>query len=492
MKFTNLREPEVRERLIILTDMENEPDDSQTMVRLLMYSNEIDIEGLIAVTSRWLRSDVFPESIVDRVQAYGCVRDNLLKHAKGWPTVEQLLAVTAGGQTGFGMDAVGKGQTSKGAEIIIAAVDKDDERPVNVAINAGANTLAEALWVVRETRSADEVARFVSKIRVFDDSGQDNSGAWMASTFPKLFYARSRAQVFGLYGPTMNAGPYPFGDETEHAWIERHIRTRHGVLGALYPQRLWISPPWNYANVEKGESEGSLIRHYFAEGGGTATWLGLANKGLFSAAHIHYGGWGGRYEKEKTHVPAGQHLVDTMEAEYEPFAMYPQARDTSWAFPDEIEETEFSGVTGNVVYTNEDFAPIWRWRDALTRDFQARMDWCVDAPEVADHNPVVVIEGDAGRTILYTTADAGERVTIDAAQSRGDGGALSFKWYFYPEPGTYTGALPTEAQLGTDTATSFSLPDDSSGHEIHLILEVTGSGRKVPLTSYRRIVIRVA
>ena len=63
--------PDEKKRFVILTDMENEPDDSQTMVRLLLYSNEIDIEGLIAVTSCWLREDVYPESIVNRIQAFG-------------------------------------------------------------------------------------------------------------------------------------------------------------------------------------------------------------------------------------------------------------------------------------------------------------------------------------------------------------------------------------------------------------------------------------
>ena len=63
MRFLSEGEPEQRHRLIILTDMENEPDDSQTMVRLLMYSNEVDVEGLIAVTSRWLQNAVFPESL---------------------------------------------------------------------------------------------------------------------------------------------------------------------------------------------------------------------------------------------------------------------------------------------------------------------------------------------------------------------------------------------------------------------------------------------
>ncbi len=38
-----------RSRILVLTDMGNEADDSQTMVRLLMYANRFDIEGLIAV-----------------------------------------------------------------------------------------------------------------------------------------------------------------------------------------------------------------------------------------------------------------------------------------------------------------------------------------------------------------------------------------------------------------------------------------------------------
>jgi len=89
-------------RLVILTDMGNEPDDSQTMVHLLMYANEIDIEGLIAVTSRWLnptrkppKNRTYPELIVERVKDYGKVRDNLVEHASGWPTEEYLLSRVA-------------------------------------------------------------------------------------------------------------------------------------------------------------------------------------------------------------------------------------------------------------------------------------------------------------------------------------------------------------------------------------------------------------
>lgn len=490
MHFLNLHAEEARERLIVLTDMENEPDDSQTMVRLLMYSNEIDIEGLIAVTSRWVRTDVFPESIEDRIHAFGIVRPNLVLHADGWPTTTHLLNVTGGGQTGYGMEGVGDGQATRGSEIIIAAVDRDDPRPVNIAINAGANTLAQALWDIRAARTEEAVAKFVSKIRVFDDSGQDNAGAWIAHEFPDLFYARSRAQVFGLHGPTMSSGPYVWGEDTEYEWIERNIRVKHGILGALYPHRMWIAPPWNQSIVERGQSDRERIRHQFTEGGGTGSWLGLVHKGVFDAAHINWGGWGGRYKLAQEHVPAGQHLVDTEETQFLPFEMYPQAADTSWEWGSEVAETEFSGVTGSVVYSNADFAPIWRWRSESIRDFQARMDWCVYPYGEADHPPKVILGDDDRRTVLTLVAEQGEMVLLDASQSNSESGPVEFKWYTYPEAGTYQGDLPVE--LGTQSSAQLPVPTDAAGKELHVIVEVTAPGKKVSLTRSRRIIIKVA
>ena len=42
---------QAKERLFVLTDIENEPDDAQSLVRLLPYANHFDIEGLVATTS---------------------------------------------------------------------------------------------------------------------------------------------------------------------------------------------------------------------------------------------------------------------------------------------------------------------------------------------------------------------------------------------------------------------------------------------------------
>lgn len=476
MELLTKNKKEKKHRLIILTDMENEPDDSQTMVKLLMYSNEIDIEGLIAVTSRWLQDEVYPESIYDRVKAYGIVRGNLTKHASGWPKEDYLLSKVGGGQQGFGMEAVGEGKDSRGSELIIKAVDRNDPRPVYVAINAGANTLAQALWKVKNNRSKKEVDRFIAKIRVYDDSGQDDAGAWICHNFPEIFYIRSRAQVFGLFGPKLDSGPQPWKPLDQFEWVEENIRRRHGILGALYPQRFHRNGKYD-----------------FMEGGGTTTWIGLVNKGLYGPEHISWGGWGGRFSWKKEQVPAGQYQVDEMESPYEPFLMYPEVKDYSWKWEDNDEGwNRFSGVNGDIEYTKETFAPLWRWRDAYTRDFKGRMDWCVKDYEDANHHPEVALFGDKNRTILRAKARPVEIIKLDAsASSDPDGDTLRFNWYIYPEAGTYHYQGEIDISDNKNSIAELKIPEDAAQTQIHVILEVTDDNQIVNLTSYRRLVIDV-
>ena len=476
MEYVNRGETERRERLVILTDMENEQDDSQTMVRLLMYANEIDIEGLIAVTSCWLQYDTYPESIRDRVQAYGIVRPNLQKHAEGWPSEEYLLSRIASGQKGYGMDGVGDGKNTAGSELIIRILDKDDPRPVWFAINAGANTLAQAIWDVARERSPEEVARFVSKIRVYDDAGQDDAGAWMCHTYPDLFYIRSRTQVFALYGPSIESGPQVWGPDTlwkddqspfsasvqpmtQWRWAEAHVRRRHGILGALYPQRVFEEP----------------LPFTTMDGGGSTGILGLINKGLYEPDELSWGGWGGRFSREKVHVPAGQKKATPLEDTYLPFAMYPQTTDT-WR-------------DGNRIYENSEFAPVFRWREAYTNDFKARMDWCVSDYGQANHPPVAAFDGDKNRTTVRLRVQTGETVKLDASESYDpDGNELAFRWYVYPEAGTYPGTV--SVLNPTNPIAGFQVPLDAAGSQIHIILEVTDND-PAPFTSYRRIVADV-
>ncbi len=68
-------------RVFILTDITNEPDDAESFCRYLTYSNQFKTEGIVAVTSTWLRTRVAPEAIHEIADAYAKVVDNLQAHA---------------------------------------------------------------------------------------------------------------------------------------------------------------------------------------------------------------------------------------------------------------------------------------------------------------------------------------------------------------------------------------------------------------------------
>jgi hypothetical protein len=476
-------------RMILLTDLEGEEDDSQMIVRLLMYANELDIEGLLAVSisdpgypardpSEPHRIGVHPEDLVKAIRAYGVVRPNLLKNAPGWPTAAYLLSKVGAGPYGYGMAAVGDGQGTPGTRLIIRAVEKADPRPVYICVTGGANALAQALWDYRRTHTTDQVRAFVAKLRVYDDFGQDDAGAWICHNFPEISWIRSLNQAFGLMGPGpphMPPGrppnlrepyvwqPYPPTDEGEHLWMKEHVQHNHGPLGALYPDRLERNGHFRYL-----------------EGGNTSTWIGLVNRGLYDPEHVNWGGWGGRFENRKVQIPAGQarvHNYGPGEKPYEPFGMYPDAADR-WTDPE-------TGKTYDDVWT-----PIQRWRRAFENDFQARMDWCVkDFPD-ANHNPVAAFNGDLSRTVVRLSAAAGSPVGLDASASTDpDHDRLSYRWFYYPEAGTYSGSIAIQSPDAS--VAQVTIPADAGGSQIHVILEVRDNNPLVSLFAYRRIVIDV-
>ena len=92
-------------RVVVLSDIGNEPDDQMSFVRLLLYSNELDLEALIATTSTWQKNKVQPETMRQIVASFGEVCANLLKHATGWPEAAALDALVSAGQPAYGMAA---------------------------------------------------------------------------------------------------------------------------------------------------------------------------------------------------------------------------------------------------------------------------------------------------------------------------------------------------------------------------------------------------
>lgn len=74
-----------------------------------------------------------------------------------------------------------------------------------------------------------------------------------------------------------------------------------------------------------------------------------------------------------------------------------------------------------------------------------------------------------------------------------DGNELSVRWWHYAEagPSPYPRALSIE-EGAVSGQVRVRVPNDAAGTELHLILEVTDRHPEVPLTAYRRVVIRVS
>jgi cellulose-binding protein len=392
-------------RVLVLTDIANEPDDQMSMVRFLVYSNQFDVEALVATTSTWMRNKVRPDVIRTLIDAYAQVQPNLSKHQDGFPTAAALREVVKAGQPGFGMAAVGQGNTSEGAEAIIRAADKADDRPLWITVWGGANTLAQALLQVRQTRTLAQVNALVSKLRVYSISDQDDAGPWIRKEFPALHYIvmpstpdgdqYGYATWTGISGDRFykNAPGADFSTFTDE-WVNANIRSK-GPLGKLYPFPCCIHE------------------------GDTPSFLGLINNGLASFMNPTFGGWGGRYVWRQFYGETRPTWTQGGDA-------YP-GRDNS--------KDTVVGIDGNT-YTS-DQATIWRWRAAFQHDFAARMDWTIKDVGQANHNPEVVVNGQNGNAPIMIDARVGTSLTLDAAGTRDpDGSRLTYTWFFYPEAGS--------------------------------------------------------
>ena len=239
-----------RPRMMVLSDIGNEPDDQMSLVRLLVYSNQLEIEGLVATTSVWQKSVVHPETMRALIAAYGQVRPNLMLHAQGWPAADELSQRVFAGQSGYGMAATGVGQSSEGAKALIRAADREDPRPLWICLWGGANTLAQALIEVRATRTAEELSKFAGKLRVYSISDQDDAGAWIRREFPALSYIAQPstqdgneyyyATWTGISGDTYYRNGAGADSRTAtNEWLETNIRGK-GPLGKAYPKFMLI------------------------------------------------------------------------------------------------------------------------------------------------------------------------------------------------------------------------------------------------------------
>ncbi len=445
----------LKPRLVVLTDIAPgyvEPDDMQSMIRLLVHADLFEIEALIA-SGGWNSSGrSYPlswmEILYKTIDAYEKDLPNLMKRSEQnsfltlaeenelqrigyWPSASYLRNRVMPGSLNLGCKEIGKNNESQGSDFIIQLVDEADDRPLWVAVWGGGNTLAQAIWRVKQERTEKELRRFLNKLRVYTITDQDvpwgerhsnypfSSHQWMRREFEKeLLFIWDESAWLSQNG--IGAGKWD-----EYATHIQH----HGHLGIIYPK--------NKYGVE----------------GDTPSFLHLMPNGLNDPEKPEQGGWGGYFE---------------------------------WGPGMDNETYCFTNHAGGAKETSKKYEAYFY--PAIFNNFAARMDWAKEGK--GNRNPVVIVNGKKDREILSIAPRQGRKIVLDASESFDpDGDQLSYKWLFLSEAGTYSETVELE-NASTSRAT-IKIPSDMAGKSIHLVCEVTDHG--IPnLTSYKRIILNPA
>ena len=280
--------------------------------------------------------------------------ENKQQYIGYWPSADYVKSRAVMGSIHGGIKAIGADNDSPGSELLIRLADEDDTRPIYVAAWGGANTLAQAIWRVKQTRSAEELKKFVRKFRIYTITDQDMQYSMrMNRSYSSHMWLRKE-----------------FADDLQFVWDEGtwqeqcELGKRHwqqhkdniqgrGALGGEYPTYKW--------GVE----------------GDTPSFLYVMPNGLNNPEDPHQCGWAGYHERGM--------CADSLTTAW-----------TSWQEP----------VRSISVGYKQRFYP-----DELN-DFMARMQWAAEGK--GNLNPYVVIPNDTiNITMIPLTLDASKSFDPD-------------------------------------------------------------------------------
>ena len=440
---------ELKPRLVVCTDIAPanvEPDDMESMVRLMAYADQFEIEALI--TSVGWNCDPYPKEwavYLERViEAYRkdvtklmrrsgqakflpIARENGRQQLGYWPSADYIKSRAVMGSERGGIKAIGEGNDSPGSQLLIRLADEDDSRPIYVAAWGGANTLAQAIWRVKQTRSADEVKNFIRKFRIYTITDQD------------MEYSNRMNRAYSSHMWLRQE----FADDLQFVWDEGtwqeqcelgkrhwqqhkdHIQDK-GALGKEYPTYKW--------GVE----------------GDTPSFLYVLPYGLNDPEDPRQAGWAGYHER----------------------GICPDSLTTAWTSWQEPVRSISVGYKTQF-YTDE------------LNDFYARMQWADEGE--GNRNPKVVVNGKKGIAPICIAAKAGDTIRLDASKSKDpDGDGLTFRWWQQTE----IGQTAVDIKGADQSKIAIRIPLDVKDDTIHVLCEVHDDG-PFHLVSYKRIVITV-
>lgn len=444
---------ELKPRIVVLTDIapgDREPDDMESVVRLLSQGDLFEIEALIT-TSGWnsgggAYSDEWASYLHTVIDAYEKDLPNLMKRSgqQGflpieeesrqqkigyWPSAEYLRSRHRMGSRYLGVEHLGKDNVSPGSDMIIQLAEEDDPRPLWILVWGGGNSAAQALWQLKESGDEERLNKVLDKIRLYTITDQDVD--WM------------------------QRGQY---DISSHKWMRKNFGDR---LFFIWDESAWFSqneigasnwPEYESKIQTKGNMGSVYPKFKYGVEGDTPSFLSVLPNGLNDPDHPEYGGWGGYFRYEVS--------------------------------PDSVTSC-FTNMRPTIKEISQKYEKYFY--PSIFNNFAARMEWA--AKGIGNRNPELVINGRRGLSPIEIKVSSGESVKLDISGSFDpDGDSLEYKWWILPEAGA---SLPEGSLTVTpDGNAEVMIPKDPESGDIHVICECTDSG-SIPLTSYRRVILQV-
>ena len=468
-------------RTIVTTDPEL--DDSNSLVRFLLYTNEVTTEGLIYASSqfhwrgdgkgtlfsvpgreysrgglnlcpctswRWKQGERY---IDDAVDIYTKVYPHLKAHDSNYPTPEYLKSKIREGNVEFEGDI---SKDTPGSDLIKAVLLDDKGGPVYLQAWGGQSTIARALEAIKLQYGTSPqwpaIQEKISKkaiIQAFGDQDGTNA-SYIKPQWPDIEFRQMATATWG-YGARGVVRP-EYAHYLSAGWTRENI-SAVGPFGQFY--RVWRDGKqmvpgdvFDYfgedASAEELRAKGFRVwtapqeKGAWISEGDSSTFMNLIDNGLRAYEDSSYGGWGGRNAPDK---------------------------DAAGASP-------------------RDYATA-RWFELAQRDFAARLKWTVTpAFAGANHEPRVAVT-----SVLNLTTAPGATVRLTATAADPDRNTLTIKWWQYSDADTYPGTItfsPADA-----LTTTFQVPQDAmNGQTIHALIQVMDNGAP-PLTSFQRVVVTV-
>jgi hypothetical protein len=218
----NAASPAPRPRVIVSTDIGGTDfDDFQSLVHLLLYSDLLDLEGLIA--SPWGEGRDRKRHLLALIDVYARDYPNLRTWSDRYPTPDYLRRISSQGGSDLAPPQ-GWSTPTDGSRAIIAAARRDDPRPLWVLLWGGFEDLAQALH---------DAPDILPRLRVYMIGGPNKK--WSINAYDYL--ARAHRDLWIIENNATYRGWFVGGDQSgdlgNQSFVARHVQGV-GALGDYF------------------------------------------------------------------------------------------------------------------------------------------------------------------------------------------------------------------------------------------------------------------